>query len=1068
MMDQPNHSDRPARRTALIAQELSRYNVDIAALSETRLADEGSLAESGGGYTFFWRGYRSEERRIHGVGFAIRSSLLGACPDNPVGLSARLMKIRIPLTNNRHITLFSCYAPTLQSDEEDKDAFYNCLDEEIRQVSPSDKVVVLGDFNARVGRDNLPWSNIMGRHGLGNMNANGHRLLTLCAQNNLFITNTAFQLKDIHKGTWTHPRSKHCHMIDYCITRQRDRQDVTITRVMRGAECWTDHFLLRSKLALRIRPPIRRQAAKKKLNCALLENEEVRRRFEETNAESMRAPLPIAIEEGWQKFSETLMETGKNVLGFATRKNRDWFDSNMDNIKLLLSKKHKALAAHLANRTSDHLREEWRQARSAAQRELRAMENSWWLKLSEEIQGYADAGDLHNFYDALKRVYGPSDKSLTPVRTQNGDQLLTSKTNIMARWKEHYSTLLNTRNPSSPSCIEDIPQLPMKAELAEPPSMQEVGNAIKNLKNHKSPGSDGIPGELLKFGGGATVNKLYELIVNIWNQEEVPQEWKNARIISIYKNKGDRATCGNSRGISLLAVAGKVLARVILSRLNSCVVDEVCPESQCGFRKCRGTIDMLFVARQLQEKAREQQRDLCMAFIDLSKAFDTVDRQLLWQVLAKFGCPSKFVNMIRAFHSGMLATVFVAGEESEPFDVGVGVKQGCAMAPVLFNIFLAAAHILFNQRITSEVGITITYRLDGNLFNLQRLKARTKVSYKRICELQYADDCALLAHTPAALQHSLDTLKSVYTDLGLVINATKTEVLHQWYAPPPHVPDILFETMPLKVTNDFIYLGGILSSNCQPDNEVNRRICKASAAFARIRHRVISSHNLKLATKVSVYRAICLSVLLYGAETITIYSRHIKLFERFHIRCVREMLGLTWRDKVTHTDMLARVGLPSIECLIGRNQLRWVGHVRRMSEERFPRIVLYGQLSEGVRPAHGPKKRYKDHIKKTMKNFGMRPELLEEDSEDRSLWRSNCHRGADSFHSNWAQMREVRRARRHHVRNLPVEEEPGLMCQYPGCGRQCGSRIGLHSHMRTHRMGPDAGRHVISDNAGPP
>ena len=139
-----------------------------------------------------------------------------------------------------------------------------------------------------------------------------------------------------------------------------------------------------------------------------------------------------------------------------------------------------------------------------------------------------------------------------------------------------------------------------------------------------------------------------------------------------------------------------------------------------------------------------------------------------------------------------------------------------------------------------------------------------------------------------------------------------------------------------------------------------------------------------------------------------------------------------------------------------------------MSEERFPRIVLYGQLSEGVRPAHELKKRYKDRIKKTMRNFGLLPELLEEDSENRSIWRSKCHRGADSFHSNWSQMREARRARRHHVRDLPNEEDPGLMCRYPGCGYQCGSRIGLHSHMTTHRVGPEAERHVISDIAGPP
>ena len=114
------------------------------------------------------------------------------------------------------------------------------------------------------------------------------------------------------------------------------------------------------------------------------------------------------------------------------------------------------------------------------------------------------------------------------------------------------------------------------------------------------------------------------------------------------KRKGDRSTFGKSRDISLLVVAGKVLARVIISRLNKHIVDKVCQEAQCGFRKEKGTTDMIFVARQLQENCREQQLNLCMAFIDLSKAFvDTVDRGMLWLVLAKFGCPRKFINMIK-------------------------------------------------------------------------------------------------------------------------------------------------------------------------------------------------------------------------------------------------------------------------------------------------------------------------------------------------------------------------------------------------------------------------------------
>ena len=93
----------------------------------------------------------------------------------------------------------------------------------------------------------------------------------------------------------------------------------------------------------------------------------------------------------------------------------------------------------------------------------------------------------------------------------------------------------------------------------------------------------------------------------------------------MYKQNGNRAECGNSRGISLLSVAGKVLAKIMPTRLLEHVVDLVLPESQCWFRRGRSTIDMIFVAQQLQEKYCEQHQDLYMAFVDLTKAFDAVN-----------------------------------------------------------------------------------------------------------------------------------------------------------------------------------------------------------------------------------------------------------------------------------------------------------------------------------------------------------------------------------------------------------------------------------------------------------
>ncbi|KAK0131440.1 Craniofacial development protein 2 [Merluccius polli] len=215
----------PRRRTALVAAELARYNIDIAALSETRFADEGSLEEVGEGYTFFWRGLPNDARRIHGVGFAIKTTLLRHLPEVPAAIVERLMTLRLPLAKSRFATLVSVYAPTLNSEEGVKDRFYDNLCATLQSIPRNDKIILLGDFNARVGTNHEVWQGVIGRHGVGNMNSSGLRLLSLCSELGLTITNTFFQLRNMHKTSWMHPRSKHWQIIDYVIVRRRDLHD---------------------------------------------------------------------------------------------------------------------------------------------------------------------------------------------------------------------------------------------------------------------------------------------------------------------------------------------------------------------------------------------------------------------------------------------------------------------------------------------------------------------------------------------------------------------------------------------------------------------------------------------------------------------------------------------------------------------------------------------------------------------------------------------------------------------------------------------------------------------------
>merc|ERR1712035_57053 len=136
--------------------------------------------------------------------------------------------------------------------EETKSKFYEDLNALTNTVPKADKLIILGDFNARVGRDTSTWEGVIGSHGVGKCNSNGLLLLQTCAEHELLITNTTFCLPTRNKTSWMHPRSKHWHLIDYVIVRKRDRQDVRVTKAMCGADSGTDHRLILSKLNLRV------------------------------------------------------------------------------------------------------------------------------------------------------------------------------------------------------------------------------------------------------------------------------------------------------------------------------------------------------------------------------------------------------------------------------------------------------------------------------------------------------------------------------------------------------------------------------------------------------------------------------------------------------------------------------------------------------------------------------------------------------------------------------------------------------------------------------------------------
>ena len=698
-------------------------------------------------------------------------------------------------------------------------------------IPRTDKLLLIGDFKARIGRDNDKWPLVMGKHGIGKCNSNGELLLALCSEFELIVTNTMFKLKDERKTTWMHPRSRHWHMIDFIITRCRDKMGIHSTRAMRGANCWTDHQMLRSKLAFRIRQKHSRQGTSKptKLNTAKLSTTSHRESFEQEMDSALaqwEEKENSTPDEEWAALQQVVYNTAKTYLGKPDRKHQDWFDPNDQELQTLMSRRDQAHQRVLQTRSTRSTTAAYKDACRLLQKHTRALKSDWWERKAVELQRAADSNNMKGFYNGLKEVWGPKKKGPVQLKLADGMETFSDSKRVVARWSEHFQKLLNVPGDIDHEALDNIPQRIIKTSLDEIPTMDEMAKAIAGLKDGKAPGGDGIPAEVWKHGGDNLFSRLHQLITNAWEVGSIPQAWKDASIVTIYK-KGDRTDCGNYRGISLISIAGKIFARILLNRLSTHITPEVVPETQCGFRGNRSTVDLIFCLRQLQEKCIEQDRPLYMVFVDFSKAFDTV-----------------------------------------------GVKQGCVLAPTLFSIFLSA--MLDDAFRDMGDGVYIQSRQSADLFNVAHFRAKTKTTRILMRELLFADDSALVAHSAEEMQNIVDVFSNASKKFGLKINIKKTEVLYQPNSTRTREEDIMVDGNKLNSVLEFTYLGSTISSDGCIDDEIQRRMAKASASFGQLRQRLWNNHHVSMRVKGKIYRAIVLSTLLYGAEAWTVYRRQVK------------------------------------------------------------------------------------------------------------------------------------------------------------------------------------------------
>jgi hypothetical protein len=307
------------------------------------------------------------------------------------------------------------------------------------------------------------------------------------------------------------------------------------------------------------------------------------------------------------------------------------------------------------------------------------------------------------------------------------------------------------------------------SHLNAPFSDTELQAALGKLANNKAAGVDGMPAEFLTQAWqpvqgadgkparyyilGPSLAALFTRILS----GTYPPAWGTSALAPVPKAGGQADNPDDFRGIAVGPVLAKLYSLCLFARLDPWAESHgLRAKGQAGFRLGRSTMDNCFILRHLAESAAAQGRPLYTAFIDFSKAYDRIDRGLLWRVLEGAGLHGPALTTLRQMYSHVSMRVRCKGELGEPFEAGVGVKQGCPLSPLLFGIYL--------DRLEGYLAATCPG--DG-----------ARAAGTLIRALFYADDIAIVSDTAAGLQRMLDALHTFCGANSMFVNSRKSEVV---------------------------------------------------------------------------------------------------------------------------------------------------------------------------------------------------------------------------------------------------------------------------------------------------
>lgn len=937
----------------MLVEEMKRLHIKILGISETHWTEENEDAFIIDGYTVIASSRRDGVRR-QGVALMIETETTESMT-NYLQTSERLVGASFKMVEGS-LDVLQVYAPDTSYSDDEYQRFLDEIQYWLDRVKRNSKIILMGDFNAKIGSEaNEVWPEAVGKYGLGEKNGRGEMLMQFCAINELVISNSFFKHRPGRRATWISPDGQTRNQIDYIIVSKEVMKSTTNSRVYNSADVGSDHSLLMANINIATRKPKKSRPSPRRYDVERLLDQELRNDFVIKIGGAFEALQDLmedqTVQVAYREFVDTTNKITEETVGYKKKRQVEGMSKELEN---KCNERRIARLRYLKQPANNESRENYRIINRSVKSEVSRQKRLTIEKKVEQLERDFISNNSHNLFKMVREMEGKPHRQPNTIKDRNGT-IQCEQTEVMKCWQNHFTTQLNTEFPHSDAALDSI-QLAEVENDNNPPSEREVEKSIKDLRNRKSPGFDKITAEVLKAGGKHMVKMLQYLFRKIWEDVDTPDDWSKLLINPIHK-KGDKLNPENYRAISLTSVPCKVFCKVILSRIEG-IIEESMGESQFGFRTGRGTTDAIFVARQIMEKAKEHNVPIHFNFIDFKAAFDTVWREALWKFMNSVGVSKRIIDIIKKMYHNTQCAVMIGGTMTEWFGVEVGVRQGCILSPTLFNLFLE-----FVMKELNSIDRELNYR------------------EKTCLDIRYADDTTLLSVIFEKLRLTTQELETACLKWGLKINSKKCKIMTEGDN------TIRIEGEEVQNVGEFVFLGSMLPSTTM---DVNRRIALASSAFGRLRRTVWTRRDISRKLKIRLYKSLILPIAIYAGETWTLKAEDARRLEVFEMRCLRAILGVTRRERLTNEYIRRELEMTeTITDVVRKKRLRWFGHVLRRPPESYI-LRVYWQDFTAPRPRARPPKRWRDQIPE---DVGLPLHRCEEMALDGEEWWRGAVRG---------------------------------------------------------------------------